>query len=176
MNDLISRTFDNRTEKQVERNFERSKVNEKVVMSALFAEYYAKGYPPETIVSQEIDSSEGFLDMNPTGLPDYFFSIPDRVFTFEIKCLYKGYPRDGVFKAKCSSIITMIKNPLTFKNGHLLVATDRTYATILASEVGKYKIEVIEEYSTKDVKKKGFAVPIKDFDWQPWLTPIQFAP
>lgn len=173
-NDVIKKSLDNRTEDQFLRNYQRCKAAEKKIMSALLTEYMARGVPIEEISYEEVDPDEYAFDNRSHTVPDYFFYLKQKTFTYEIKYL-RHDPKKDILYIKCPAIISMAKNPHKFPNGHLIVARDNNFAIMKAQIVGRHPIEVIEGFSASGFPKKGFAIPMDELNFRSWISPHDFS-
>lgn len=171
----IKKILDNRSYWKAKRDYGLSQGNEHTVMQALVLEFIVHGYKMERVSFEKISPDERFNDNKLHTDPDFFFYYDDKQMTFEIKVSTTGNFLHDTIYVKPSAIITMIKNPLYYPSGQLFVATHSHYATMRASKVGKYPLEVISEWSNINVQKKGFIIPHDDLEWKKWSFPVEIG-
>ena len=159
---------DNRTPFKAAYDYKVAKKNEKLVMDQIIREDMV--YRDRDSWYEFVDETEAFNDGKKHIKPDVFYYNPKK-YTFEIKFSTTGRFHDDEIYVKPGAIFTMCKDK-QFENGFLLVATPRQYALMKASMVVQMPLDVIERWSTDNVVKKGFIIPVNWFDWKDWSTVI----
>ncbi len=167
----IDKIRDNRSEGKARWDYHTAKNNEKAVMDQIIIE--DRAYRGRENSSYEfIDPKEAFNDGKFHTSPDVWYTNGVNNFTFEIKFSTTGTFRNNCVYVKPGAIYSMLNNKDLFPNGYLLVSTKRAYAKLSASKTALYPLEVIDEWSTQEVQKKGFIIPVDHFEWEDWSVGI----
>lgn len=177
VNQIYARIRDNRTDNKLKYDFKKNiNFREKQVMSALYSIHYAQGITD--VYSEKVEEAElGEIKIYDKFhvKPDYFFHVNGETTTYEIKFSNTGNFHQDTIYIKCGAVITMIKNPNTYPNGTVLIATPTSYLELSVHDIANYPIRVAEEYSTPQYKKKVYHIPVSDVAdlWEQWLVPLK---
>jgi hypothetical protein len=165
---ILDKERDNRSESKLKWDYSRAKENEIKVMKALVNQLYAeRGI---NCWYEEVESE--YLGDNRLHInPDYFFYCPAKT-TFEIKYSTTGNFKNDTVYVKPAAIFSMT-NSARFPNGRLIIATATKYTILTVPTVIKYPLEVCEDWSNEEVKKKAFHIPFDSLDWKEWLSKIK---
>jgi hypothetical protein len=171
----IDQMRDNRTTSKLRSDFHKNtEIREEQVMTALVAEYVARGYPRPSF--EKVDKNEYIGSFKGESKPDQYFYVNGKTITYEIKFNNEDHfhEHDGIETVfvKVGSIYAMLNEPRRYPNGHAIISTTRNFAILTASAVSKYPRELAKQYSNDTYKKYVFCIPASDLDWKPWMTPI----
>jgi len=162
--------FDNRSARKASNDYRIGKENEVKAIDALVDYYIARGI---VCSYRPIDPNEGWLDGSYHAYPDfYFFKGESEIFTVEVKFSTTGNFNNDMIFVKPNPFWTSNKDQSRFPNFLTLVATDHNFTIIKAAEFTKDKLQVAEEWSTADFKKKVYKFTINR-KWLNWVTEIE---
>lgn len=165
----IDNIKDNRSVGRARKDFDNARLNEEMVILALVAYKVAHGAKIGSLGYEKIDDFEKFADGRVHLNPDYYFSDFHYTVTLEIKVT----PLDITHVYfKPSAIYSMINRKHQFPNGYGMIARNRDFAFKSVDKIIKYPLEVVEKWSNEAATKKAFIIPVEEFSWQTWITPI----
>lgn len=173
MNDVL-KILDDRIPFQAGRNYKISIYNEKEAMSGLVALLGAK-MGLENVWSEKIEPDEKWEPGVKYHIkPDYFLFIRQKgkikKWTIEVKTTwYRDFVGNIIIKAP--QVWSCKNNPKEYPNPYVLASTYKEFALI---PMGSFWNGLVQDIKFGDFIKKGFLLSAGNYEWNSFLTPLNF--